>query len=106
MRIKIKTGSTGLATVHVKAGQSYLTTYPIEIRGLTGQQSSGRIVDVLGSFTDDGNFSVIRQREDDWIQTTKYIVSILGLGVCLYLLFCFFSPTHGLLLPLGPRKDS
>ena len=104
MRVKIKTGSAGLATVHVKAGQSYLTTYPIEIRGLTGQQSSGRIVDVLGSFADDGKFSVVRQREDDWIQTTKYIVSILGVVICLCLLCCFFSPAPGSLLPLSPRK--
>jgi len=106
MRVKIKTGSGGLTLVQVKAGQSYLTTHPIETRGLTGQQSSGRIVDVLGSFGVDGRFSIARQREDDWIQTTKYVVSVLGVGVCLYLLFCFFSPAPGSLLPLSPRKDS
>ena len=104
MRVKIKTGSELSTRVLVKVGQSYLVTHPIDVHGLTGQQSSGRIVDVLGSFADDGNFSVVRQREDDWIQTTKYVVSILGVGVCLYLLFCFFTPTHGSLLPLSPRK--
>ena len=104
MRVKIKTRSELSTRVQVKVGQSYLATHPIDVRGLTGQQSSDRIVDVLGSFADDRNFSVVRQREDDWIQTTKYVVSILGVGICLYLLFCFFTPTHGSLLPLSPRK--
>ena len=106
MRIKIKTRSELSTRVHVKVGQSYLATHPIDVRDLTGQQSSGRIVDVLGSFADDGDFSVVRQREDDWIQTTKYIVSILGVVICLYLLCCFFSPAPGSLLPLRPRKNS
>ena len=104
MRVKIKTRSELSTRVQVKVGQSYLATHPIDVRGLTGQQSSGRIVDVLGSFADDRTFSVVRQREDDWIQTTKYVVSILGVGICLYLLLCFFTPTHGSLLPLSPRK--
>ena len=106
MRVQIKTGSGGLTLVQVKAGQSYLTTYPIEIRGLTGQQFSGRIVDVLGSFGVDGRFSVAHQQENNWIQTTKYIVSILGVVICLYLLSCFFSPAPRSFLPLSPRNNS
>lgn len=103
MRIRTKTWAVDTATAEVKAGKVYLAHNPIEFLNLTGRQSAGRIVDVLGSFDRDGRFSVIRQREDDWIQTTKYVVSLIGLGLCLYLFTRLYALSPGCRLPLIPR---
>jgi len=66
----------------------------------------GRIIDLLGYFDERQNFVRVRQREDDWIQTTKYIVSLLGLGLCLWLFVAHYSFTTGPRLPLIPRSLS
>tara|TARA_E500000178_G_scaffold93025_1_gene92012 strand:- start:821 stop:1309 length:489 start_codon:yes stop_codon:yes gene_type:complete len=105
MRVKIKEVSDLSVRVHVKVGRSYLAASPIKVHGLTGQKSPGRIIDVLGTFKEDGRFLVSRQREDDWIQTTKYVVSIFGVVVVLFVFFHFFKPTKGSFFPLSQRSE-
>jgi len=105
MRVKIKEVSDLSVRVQVKVGGSYLAAPPIKVHGLTGQKSPGRIIDVLGTFEEDGRFLVSRQREDDWIQTTKYVVSIFGVVVVLFVFFHFFTPTKESIFPLSQRSE-
>ncbi|MDB3944456.1 hypothetical protein N9444_00885 [Gammaproteobacteria bacterium] len=103
IRVKTKVWSPESVEVQVKAGGVYLTQYPIEISNLDGKQSAGRIIDILGSFDRDGQFIVVKQREDDWIQTTKYLVSLVGLGLCLWLFVRLYTLSPGCRLPIIPR---
>ena len=105
--IRIRTGdwSKTLAMGEVKAGKNYLSEHPIKIAGLTGRKSAGRIIDLLGSFDRNSVFTTVRQREDDWVQATKYIVSLAGLGLCLWLFARLYSLSPGWRLPLIARQD-
>lgn len=103
IRVKTKAWSPESVEVEVKAGEVYLTQYPIETSNLDGKQSAGRIIDILGSFDRDGQFIVVKQREDDWIQTTKYLVSLVGLGLCLWLFVRLYTLSPGCRLPIIPR---
>jgi len=103
IRVKTKVWSPESVKAEVKAGGVYLTQYPIEISNLAGKQSAGRIIDIFGSFDHDGQFIVVKQREDDWIQTTKYLVSLVGLGLCLWLFVRLYALSPGCRLPIIPR---
>ncbi len=103
IRVKTKAWSPESVEVEVKAGEIYLTQYPIETSNLDGKQSAGRIIDILGSFDRDRQFIVVKQREDDWIQTTKYLVSLVGLGLCLWLFVRLYTLSPGCRLPIIPR---
>ena len=103
IRVKTKVWSPESVKAEVKAGGVYLTQYPIEISNLAGKQSAGRIIDIVGSFDHDGQFIVVKQREDDWIQTTKYLVSLVGLGLCLWLFVRLYALSPGCRLPIIPR---
>ena len=104
IRIRTKGWSATLATAEVKVGRSYLTEHPIKVKGLRGAKSTGRVIDVLGHFDPRQTFIVTRQREDDWIQTTKYIVSLVGLGLCLWLFAHLYTLSPGKRLQLIPRQ--
>ena len=105
MRVKIKEVSDLSVRAQAKVGRSYFAAHPIKVYGLSGQKSPGRIIDVLGTFEVDGGFLVSRQREDDWIQTTKYVVSIFGVVVVLFVFFHFFTPTKESIFPLSQRSE-
>ena len=104
IRIRTKSWSANFATADVKIGKNYHTEQSISVIGIHGRQQVGRIIDLLGHFDERRNFVAARQREDDWIQTTKYIVSLLGLGLCLWLFVTRYSFTTGPRLPLIPRS--
>ena len=106
--LRIRTGNWskgGLATAEVKAGSAYLSKHPIKVSRLVGKRSAGRIIDLLGSFDHTALFIVTRQREDDWIQTTKYLVSLAGLGLCLWFFTRLFNFSARWRLPLIPRQS-
>ena len=106
IRIRTKVWIANIATADVKIGKDYHTKQPISVIGIRGRQQAERIIDLLGYFDERQNFVRVRQREDDWIQTTKYIVSLLGLGLCLWLFVARYSFTTGPRLPLIPRSLS
>ena len=104
IRIRTKSWSANIAAADVKIGKDYYTEKPIKVTGIHGKQHAGRIIDLLGQFDEKQKFVAVRQREDDWIQTTKYIVSLLGLGLCVWLFVARYSFTTGRCLPLIPRS--
>jgi|TARA_B100000315_G_scaffold87307_1_gene80142 hypothetical protein len=104
IRIRTKGWTKNVAIAEVKTGKNYYVEKPINVAGIRGRQQVGRVVDLLGYFDERQKFVVVRQREDDWIQTTKYIVSLLGLGLCLWLFVACYSFTPGLHLPMIPRS--
>ena len=106
IRIRTKSWSANFAAADVKIGKDYYAGNPISVAGIHGRQQVGRIIDLLGYFDERQKFVRVRQREDDWIQTTKYIVSLLGLGLCLWLFVARYSFTTGPRLPLIPRSLS
>ena len=106
IRIRTKSWAANFAAADVKIGKDYYAGNPISVAGIHGRQQVGRIIDLLGYFDERQNFVRVRQREDDWIQTTKYIVSLLGLGLCLWLFVARYSFTTGPRLPLIPRSLS
>ena len=93
-----------IATADVKFGKDYHTEQSISVIGIRGRQQAGRIIDLLGHFDERRKFVVARQREDDWVQTIKFVVSLLGLGLCLWLFAARYSFTTGPRLPLIPRS--
>jgi len=104
IRIRTKSWSANFAAADVKIGKDYYAGKPISVAGIHGRQQVGRIIDLLGYFDERQKFVRVRQREDDWIQTTKYIVSLLGLGLCLWLFVARYSFSTGPRLPLIPRS--
>ena len=104
IRVRTKSWSANFAAADVKIGKDYYAGNPISVAGIHGRQQVGRIIDLLGYFDERQKFVRVRQREDDWIQTTKYIVSLLGLGLCLWLFVTRYSFTMGTHLPLIPRS--
>ena len=104
IRIRTKVWMANIATADVKIGKDYHTEQSISVIGIRGRQQAGRIIDLLGHFDERRNFVAARQREDDWVQTIKYIVSLLGLGLCLWLFVTRYSFTMGTHLPLIPRS--
>ena len=104
IRIRTKVWTANVATADVKIGKDYRTEQSISVIGIRGRQQVGRIIDLLGYFDERRNFVAARQREDDWVQTIKYIVSLLGLGLCLWLFVTRYSFTTGPHLPLIPRS--
>ena len=106
IRIRTKSWSANFAAADVKIGKDYYAGNPISVAGIHGRPQAGRIIDLLGHFDERRNFVTTRQREDDWVQTIKYIVSLLGLGLCLWLFVARYSFTTGPRLPLIPRSLS
>ena len=104
IRIRTKSWSANFAAADVKIGKDYYAEKPITVAGIRGRQQVERIIDLLGYFDERQKFVAVRQREDDWIQTTKYIVSLLGLGLCLWLFVARYSFATGPRLPLVPRS--
>ena len=104
IRIRTKVWMANVATADVKIGKDYRTEQSISIIGIRGRQQAGRIIDLLGHFDERRNFVTARQREDDWVQTIKYVVSLLGLGLCLWLFVARYSFSTGPRLPLIPRS--
>ena len=104
IRIRTKSWSANFAAADVKIGKDYYAGNPISVAGIHGRPQAGRIIDLLGHFDERRNFVTTRQREDDWVQTIKYIVSLLGLGLCLWLFVTRYSFTMGSHLPLIPRS--
>ena len=104
IRIKTTNWSTNFATADVLSGKIYVDEQPITVTGIRGRPKTGRIVDLLGYFDHRQIFVTVKQREDDWVQTTKYIVSLLGLGLCFWLFVARYTFSPGPRLPVIPRS--
>ena len=104
IRVSTNRWSGKLATAYVNLGNTYIVKQLITVTGIRGRRQEGRIMDLVGQFNERKIFVVTRQREMDWIQVSKYIVSLLGLGLCLLLFVTRYSFSASYRLPVVPRS--
>ena len=73
IRVRITKWTHDTIVAEPKFNNRYRSELPIAIYSLQGEHEVGRIIDILGYFDELGNYFVVKQREDGWIQKKQNI---------------------------------
>ena len=103
MRVRIKHSSDGSFIAYPKIRGEYRLVYPVPLLGDLTKFQHGCVIDILGAYSSDGVFTIIKFQRNDWVRPLKYTISLLGLLLAVVLLFRRFQFSSGRLFPLIHR---
>ena len=79
MRAQIRQLGNGSYIAYPRIRGNYRLEYPLPIFDDLVDLQHGYVVDILGAYSLEGTFVIVKFQRDNWIRLVKYGVSILGL---------------------------
>jgi len=103
MRVRINRLPNSHFIAYPKVHGVYQLERPVPLLGNLIELQHGYVIDILGTYTPDGAFTVTRYQGNDWIRPVKYAVSLLGLALAIILFRRRYRFSSSRLLPLIHR---
>lgn len=103
MRVRIKYPPVGPVIAYPKLHGEYQLVYPVPLSGNFLGIQHGYVIDILGTYSSDGTFTITKFQRNDWVRPVKYAVSLLGLTLAITLLRRRYRFSSSRLLPLVDR---